>query len=151
MPPMAIPMSRETASLALALAGSKQRYMETLNLGMAFIGAVKAAQLPRPALPEEIAYPVAVGKVAAANGIGAEAAIAAYLHGLVSNQIQCAIRLGVTGQNGGVALLALLESEIIETAAKAASTGIDDLGSNTLVAEVTSMRHETLSSRIFRS
>lgn len=141
----------DIAALALALAGSKQRHLETLNLGMAFADAVTAAKLPCPGLPGGIAYPVAIGAVAAANGITAESAIAAFLHAFVSNQIQCAIRLGVTGQNGGVALLASLESAIAKTAARAAQSTLDDLGSNTLVTDITSMRHETLSSRIFRS
>lgn len=141
----------DVASLALALAGSKQRHMETLNLGMAFVDAVKAARLPCPALPDEIAYPVAVGAIAAANDISAESAIAAYLHAFASNQIQCSIRLGITGQTGGLTLLASLEPLVAEIAANAASSGIDNLGSNTLVADMTSMRHETLALRIFRS
>ena len=141
----------QTAALAAALAGSKERLMETLNLGGAFADAVKAAGLPCPCIPEDAAYPVAVGAVAAANAISAEDAAAAFLHAFVSNQIQCAIRLGVTGQNGGVALLASLESRIAEIAAHAAASTPDDLGGSAIMADIASMRHETLHSRIFRS
>jgi urease accessory protein len=140
-----------SAELAAALTGSSERHLETISLGRAFIDAVKASGLPCPVLPDETAYPIAVGAVTAVNGIGAEAVAAAYLHGYVSNQIQCAIRLGVTGQNGGVALLAKLEPLIAETAAKAAQSTLDDLGTNTIHADIAAMRHETLTSRIFRT
>jgi urease accessory protein len=139
------------ADLANALAGSQERHLETSNLGDAFIDAVKSSGLPCPALPEGAAYPVAVGATAAANDIDAEAAAAAFVHGYASNQIQCGIRLGVLGQNGGVALLAKLEPLIAEMAAKAAQSTLDDLGANTIQADIASMRHETLTSRIFRT
>ena len=142
----------ETAALAEALAGSKERHMETLNLGGAFINAVRAGGLAFPdALGSGAAYPVAVGAAAAAQGLTALDAISAYLHAFISNQIQCAIRLGVTGQNGGVAVLAGLEALIAETARRAAISTLDDIGTNTIMADIMSMRHETLYSRIFRS
>ncbi|MGL4491073.1 MAG: urease accessory protein UreF [Rhizobiaceae bacterium] len=139
------------SELALALAGSQERHMETLNLGRAFVDAAKAAAMPCPDMPNDVAYPVAVGAVAKTNAIDAEAAVCAYLHAFVSNQIQCAIRLGVTGQSGGVALLAGMENLIAETGAKAATSSLDALGSNIIFADILSMRHETLYSRTFRS
>jgi urease accessory protein len=139
------------ADLAKALSGSQERYLETMNLGEAFVDAVKASGLPCPLLPDEAAYPVVVGAVARANAIDPEDAAAAFLHGYVSNQIQCAIRLGVTGQNGGVALLAKQEPMIAAMAAKAAQSTLDDLGSNTIQADIAAMRHETLPTRIFRT
>ena len=125
--------------------------METINLGGAFMEAVNASGLPSPALPGGVAYPVAVGAIAAANNIDPEPAAAAFLHGYASNQIQCGIRLGMLGQNGGVALLARLEPLIAEMAAKAAQSTLDDVGANTINADIAAMRHETLTSRIFRT
>lgn len=142
---------KDIADLATALAGSQERHLETANLGGAFTEAVNASGLPSPALPDGAAYPVAVGATAAANSIDAEAAAAALLHGYASNQIQCGIRLGVLGQNGGVALLARLEPLIAEMAAEAAQSTLNDLGANTIQADIASMRHETLTSRIFRT
>lgn len=142
----------ELRELASALAGSKERHFEQQNLGSAFISAVKAGGLAMPAsLAESAAYPVAVGACAAAQGMEAGSALTAYLHAFASNQIQCAIRLGILGQAAGVRLLAELELSILETAAKAAASSLDDLGSNTIAAEIASMRHETLYSRIFRT
>lgn len=143
---------RAVAELAEALAGSRERHMESRNLGAAFITAVTSGGLAMPgALGDAAPYPVAVGAAAAAQRLGCAETIAAYLHSFAGNQIQCAIRLGILGQAGGVRLLAQLEAVILETASKAAASALDDLGSNTIAAEIASMRHETLYSRIFRT
>ncbi|MGB8817751.1 MAG: urease accessory protein UreF [Rhizobiaceae bacterium] len=142
----------ETATLAEGLAGSQERHLEQQNLGSAFIDAVKASGLAMPAeIGEQVPYPVAVGAIAAAQGLELESALGAFVHAFVSNQIQCAIRLGVTGQNGGVALLAAMEPVILEAAKCASLSTLEDLGTSTLMADVSSMRHETLYSRIFRT
>lgn len=142
----------EIAALAEALAGSNERHMEQANLGDAFVEATRAGRLELPPLPNDrIAYPVAIGAACAAQGLALEHALSAFLHAFVSNQIQCAIRLGVLGQNGGVALLTGMEPVIAETAARANHSTLDDLGSSALMADISSMRHETLYSRIFRT
>ena len=143
---------RSIAALAEALAGSHERFMESQNLGTAFITAVRSGGLALPkTLGDSTAYPVAVGAAAAAQGLPAIDALSAYLHAFSSNQIQCAIRLGVLGQNGGVGLLTGLEPLIGETAARASVSTLDELGSNAIISEIAAMRHETLYSRIFRT
>lgn len=141
----------EANEMALALAGSKERYLEATAQGVAFVAAVRAANLPCPALPEPIAYSISVGAVAAVQDIAAEDAVGAFLHAFLSNQIQCAIRLGITGQYGGVALLAQLENRIAGLSSGLAASTLDDLGSNTIMADISSKRHEALGSRIFRT
>ncbi len=142
----------EMATLAAALAGSKERWLEQSNLGGAFIDTVRASGLELPlSIAGKIAYTVAIGAVSAAQGLDCESALIAFVHAFVSNQIQCAIRLGVLGQNGGVALLARFEGLILETAHSANISTLDDLGASSLMADISSMRHETLYSRIFRS
>lgn len=142
----------EITDLAEALAGSKERHLEQQNLGGAFLDAVKASGLNMPlAIGDRAAYPVAIGATAAAQGLELESALGAFLHGYISNQIQCAIRLGVLGQNGGVALLSSLEPVILETARQANLSTLEDLGASSLMTDISSMRHETLYSRIFRS
>lgn len=138
--------------LAEALAGSRERHMETMLQGEAFLTA--AAHWPHPGLETlhgAIAYPVAVGAVAGMHGTGLEAALAAYLHASASNLVSVAIRCGVTGQTHGLGVLAKLEPVISATAARAAATTLDDLGSATITADISALRHETLHSRLFRS
>jgi urease accessory protein len=142
----------ELADLAAALAPSKERLLEQQNLGAAFIDAVRVSGLALPeGLGESASYPVAVGAVCAAQKLACFDALAAYLHAFASNQIQCAIRLGLLGQNAGVALLAKLEETIIQIAERASNSTLDDLGSSAIMADIMTMRHEDLNSRIFRT
>ncbi|MCF3641451.1 urease accessory protein UreF [Rhizobium sp. TRM95111] len=140
------------AELAAALCGSGERYRESLQQGEAFLTA--AAAWPHPALAtlgSSTAYPVAVGAVAGAHATGLEASAAAYLHAVVSNLASVAIRCGVIGQRDGVAVLAAIEPLLARIAARAACSMLDDLGSATVLADVASLRHETLEPRLFRS
>ena len=120
----------EVMELAEALAGSAERHRETMLLGEAFLqGAQAWPHEVFAALGPAAAYPVAV----------------------LSNLVSVAIRCGVTGQQGGIAVLAELESPVVKAAAAAAASTLDDLGSATLVAEIAALRHETLGPRLFRS
>ena len=142
----------EAAELAEALAGSKERHQETMLLGEAFLSAASA--WPHPVfsiLPAKTAYPVAVGAVAGAHDISREKALAAFLHALASQMLSAGIRLGVTGQKDGVAILAGLEDVIAEIAKRAAQSSLDDLGAATVQADIASLRHETQGTRLFRS
>ncbi|WP_170990087.1 urease accessory protein UreF [Aquamicrobium sp. LC103] len=143
---------REVAELAEALAGSKERHMEAMLQGTAFLKA--AATWPASAiasLGEECPYCVAVGATAGAHAIALEDALAAFLQAFSANLAQAAIRLGVIGQTEAVALLARLEPEILATATRAARSTLDELGSATLASEIAAMRHEEQYSRLFRS
>ena len=142
----------ETVELARALAGSAERYRETVLLGDAFVTAAQAWPhdvLQR--LPTSAPYPIAVGAIAAANGVGLEDVLAAHLHACVSQFVSAGIRLGVCGQRDGVAILAALEGEIATVAKRASLSTLDDLGSATILADTASLRHETQSTRLFRS
>ncbi|KRD69896.1 urease accessory protein UreF [Ensifer sp. ENS10] len=139
------------ADLAEALAGSRERHTETTLQGQAFL--VAARSWPHPvldALPETV-YPVAVGAVAGAHETGLEPALAAFLNAAVSNAVSVVIRCGVIGQRDGVGVIAALEPIIAATAGKAANASLDDLGSATIMADISALKHETLHSRLFRS
>lgn len=142
----------EIAQLGEALSGSQERHLESMLQGEAFAGA--AAAWPHPmlaGLPATCPYCVAVGAVAGAHGVALESALAAFLQAFASNLCQAAIRLGVTGQTGAVATIAALEPLVLATAARAARSTLDDLGSSTILSDIASMRHEVQYSRLFRS
>jgi urease accessory protein len=143
----------ELAELGEALAGSHERHTETMLQGAAFRIATLNGW-PHPALerlPAACPYAVAVGTAAGAHGLTLEPALAVFLQAFAGNLAQAAIRLGVTGQSGAVAMIAALEQDIVETAGRAALSTLDDLGSAAIVSEIMSMRHETHYSRLFRS
>jgi urease accessory protein len=142
----------DVAALGLALAGSAERFSETLSLGKAF--ATAASAWPHPVLermPGDLPFPVAVGAIAVGHGVPLTQALAAYLHAAVSQAVSAGIRLSVAGQAQGVAILAALEAPVEEVSRRAASTSLDDLGTSTVQAEIAALRHETQHSRLFRS
>lgn len=142
----------DIAELAEALAGSAERHLESTAQGAAFLTAASA--WPHEAtrgLPAACPYSVAVGAVAGAHLVPLADTLALFLQAFASNMIQAAIRLGVLGQARAVELLARLEPVLVETAARAASSTLDDLGSATVMAEIAAMNHETQHSRLFRS
>jgi urease accessory protein len=142
----------EVADLAAALAGSRERHMESTLQGAAFLKAVEAWPVAGlSSLPEDCAYCVAIGAVTGAHGVPLGDALGAFLQAFATNLVQAGIRLGVTGQQGAVALIAELERTVSEVAACAANSSLDDLGACAVVSDIAAMRHEMQYSRLFRS
>ena len=138
----------EIAALARALCISAERLTEMNDQGAAF---ADAAQVWLGANNRDWPLAVGVGHAAAALNIPLDAALAAYLHAFVSNQLQAAIRISVLGQKGAAAILMALEPEIKSLADKAAISTLDDLGSAGFLADIAAMNHEILQPRLFRS
>lgn len=142
----------ELSELGLAMAGSAVRYREMLLLGQAFCNAASAWPVPVLALlPKDVPYAVAVGAIGAGNGLATKSVLIAYLHSGASQLVSAGIRLGVCGQVQGVSILAALEEVIEGISAQALTSTLDDLGTATIGAEISSLRHEKLHSRLFRS
>lgn len=138
------------AKLGEALAGSRERHMETMLQGEAFLNAAgpwTQNDLPTAALP----YPIALGLVAAQCDVELELAVAAFLHGFVANLVQAAIRIIPLGQSAGLEVLAELEALVLDTAHRAAGSSLGDLGSASFLSDIMAMKHETQYSRLFRS
>lgn len=142
----------EIIELAGAMAGSKERHMETMLQGAAFQQALAVwSSEQSPGALDGVPYAVAVGNTAARHDIALEPALTAYLHAFVSNLVQAAVRIVPLGQSDGVSALAALEEAVLATAALAAASTLDNLGSATFMSEIMAMRHETQYSRVFRS
>ncbi|MEP3233490.1 MAG: urease accessory protein UreF [Hyphomicrobiales bacterium] len=140
----------ELVDLAQAMSFSSERYLETMDQGSAFLLASKAWQ-ENDLLPAKCPLPIAIGVLAARMDVALEDTVAASLHAVLSNQIQAALRLMKLGQQGALDVLASLEGNILQAAAKAANSTLDDLGSCAIIADIAAMKHETMQSRIFRS
>ena len=145
------------AELAEALAPSRERHLETMAMGEAFLAAVRAAW-PDESLNRlfvvtggKIAYPVAVGAVSAANAISLDDALPVYLNALAANLVSVAVRLVPLGQSEGLRIVAGIEPLLLATAARAAQASLDDIGSATFSSDIASMKHETQYSRVFRT
>jgi urease accessory protein len=145
------------AELAAALAPTKERHLEITAQGNAFIEAT-AAVWPCTALDwlkavwdGPVAYPVAVAVAAAGHGVACGAALAAFLQALAANWVSAGVRLVPLGQTDGQRVLAALEPVVTQTAQRAITAKLDDIGSAAFRADLASARHETQYTRLFRS
>lgn len=135
---------------ALALATSRERHLETAQIGRAF--RIAAGVFAAPVLgDDEIAYPVAAGSACAAMGIDRNHALLAWLQGFTATLTSVAVRLVPIGQTAGLEVLRDLAPVIAATAQRAAKATLGDLGAITLAADIAAMKHETQHSRVFRT
>jgi urease accessory protein len=146
----------EANDLALALAPSRERWLETSAQGDAFALAIRDAW-PSPMLAslaqraEHIAYPIALGAASADHHVRLGVLLDASLLAFASNLVSAAVRLGPIGQTDGQRILAALIPHVRACAQFAAPGSLDDLGGAALRSDIASMRHETQYSRLFRT
>lgn len=147
----------DVAELAAAAQPGRERQAETLAQGGAFVLAARVwGAPPLDALAsrigvERIAYPVAVGALAAEHGVGEEAATLGLLHAFNANLVSSAVRLVPLGQTAGLRVLAALEGTVQDVAAETRGATLDDLGGACFRSDIASLRHETQHTRLFRS
>jgi urease accessory protein len=147
----------EVAELAAAFTPSRERLLETTAQGRAFAEIAHAAW-PCATLERlsrtwsgPLAYPVAVGAVAAGHGIALDLTLPAFLHAQAANWISAGVRLIPLGQTESQRVLAALEGTVAAVAGRALNAALDELGSATFRADLASMHHETQYTRLFRS
>ena len=145
---------REVNELAIALAGSAERRLETTAQGTAFVAAARAAW---PCAPldafgaEPAAYPVAVGAVVAGHAIALENAAPAFALAVFGALVSAATRLGAVGQTEGQKIVAALAPRLAAMAARALLAEPDAIGACAFRSDLAAMKHETQYSRLFRS
>lgn len=147
----------EVAELAAAFTPSRERHLETTAQGRAFVDTASATwncdalkQLLE-SWPGPIAYPVAVGTVAAGHGVPLDLTLHAFLHAQTANWISAGVRLIPLGQTDSQRILAALEPIVTSVAGRALAATLDELGAATFRADLASMYHETQYTRLFRS
>lgn len=147
----------EIAELARAFVPSRERYLETITLGRAFVEVTRAAW-PCPALVKlqelcsgPVAYPIAVGVACAGHDVPLAPALHAFLMAVAANWISAGVRLVPLGHTDSQRLLRALEPAIATTAQRAAAATLADLGSASFRADLASIKHETQYTRLFRS
>jgi urease accessory protein len=160
--------TRNMNELALALCSSRERYLETTQLGAAFmiaadIFAQSKTPLRRSAPPPPqwgevpegrrgaLAYPIAAARACKFMGVELNHALLAFLQGFSNALISVAVRLVPLGQTAGLETMRNLMPVIADTAKRVSTSSLDDLGSCTLLSDIAAMKHETQHSRIFRT
>lgn len=144
---------QELADLALALTASAERRLEMLDMGGAFVRAAQtgwASDIYRR-LPPACPYAVAAGAIAAAHNAELSDTLMCFLTAAVQAQISVGVRLVPLGQTEGLRIMAGVEPAIAALARLAPALNLEDMGGSSYAADIAQMRHETLTTRIFRS
>lgn len=136
------------ATLAGALAASRERWTETTEQGAAFLRTTNALTgQDWPAMP----LPVAVGVAARGLGLAPDRVISLYLQAFAGALVQAAVRFVPLGQTEGQQVLAGLHPLILRLVAEAVAAPLEAIGSGALGSDLAAMQHETMDTRIFRT
>ena len=146
----------EANDLALALAGSRERYLETTAQGNAFATAIATAWSstgvkPTHGLTGDVAYPVAIAAATAAHDMALSPVLEAFGLAAIANLSSALVRLNVIGQSDGQRLIAALLSDVFALAADAATSNLDDTGGCAFHSDIASLKHEMQTFRVFRT
>jgi urease accessory protein len=145
----------EINDLALAMATSRERRLETATQGNAFLLAIRkswpCASVDLMPASEDVTYPVAVAVAAAGHNLPLAATLDMFCLGFVCNLLSAAIRLGIIGQTDGQNVIAGLMPIIDDSAQSCATNDLADLGGSAFRSDLASLKHETQYTRLFRS
>ncbi len=133
---------------ARALVPSSERLTETVQQGAAFVRVVNDVwghDLP------DLTFPVAFGVACAAQNLPLEEAAQMFLHAFVSALVSAAVRAVPLGQTDGQRVITALAPLCERTVQVALTQTLDDIGSACFLADIASMQHETLYSRMFQT
>ncbi|MCZ8183537.1 MAG: urease accessory protein UreF [Beijerinckiaceae bacterium] len=150
-----LPAILDLAELGIALGLSQERRLETAQQGAAFYALV-ASSWPHPGWIDwpdgrELPYPVAVGVAGAIHRQPLRPLLAAYLQAFAANLLAAGIRLAVIGQAEAQSRQASLLPVLSALADEALTASLDDLGGMAIRGDLMSLRHETQTTRLFRS
>ena len=139
----------EVNELALALCPSKERWIETSNLGKAFCKNINENWDYK--VDTNLAYPVAIGKTGSYFKIPLEKLLIAFLQSFASNLINVGIKHIPLGQSEGQKILINSLPFIEKQANILKITKVNNLGSSAFLSDLSSMYHETLNNRIYQT
>lgn len=145
----------DLAELGIALGLSQERRLETAQQGAAFYALV-ASSWPHPDWIDwpdgrDLPYPVAVGLAGAIHRQPLRPLLGAWLQAFAANLLAAGIRLAVIGQAEAQARQASLLPILSALADEALTASLDDLGGMAIRGDLMSLRHETQTTRLFRS
>ena len=147
----------ELNDLALAFQTTAELRLESTAQGQAYL-AVSRDTWPCEAVDaliampgEDVAYPVAVGAVAAGHEVSQRATLLAYAHAFAANLVSAAVRLVPLGQTDGQRVTAILMPVAEAAVSRALDTPVDEVATATPIVDLASMNHESQYTRLFRS
>ena len=137
----------ELNDLALAMCSSKERKIETLAMGNAFMKILKESW--KFELPANMAYPICLGKAGLHFKIPVELTSLFYLQSFTSNLINICVKHVPLGQKIGQDCIVNTMPIIKNVAEKIKDFSLEDLGGICFNADIYSIKHEYLTSRVY--
>lgn len=133
---------------ARAFAASAERLTETLSQGAAFaeVTGVVWGGATTPAT-----YPVAVGAAARAHDLPLALTAQMFLQAFAAMLAGAGMRLGIVGQTEGQRIIRAHTPLCAALADRALEADPEALSATAFAADIAAMRHETLTTRIFRT
>lgn len=143
--------------LACAWRATSEMALESAQTGVAFLATLRAAW-PSPALDRFAALcgdrqpglALTFG-VAAAETAPLDLTLRFQLASWTAHQISAGVRLIPLGQTAGQRLTAKLEPAVLRAAKAAEQADLDEVAGAAWIVDIASMRHETQTTRLFRS
>jgi urease accessory protein len=102
-------------------------------------------------LPVSPILAVVIGVRSAKEQIPVNVALPAFLHSYVANLVTAGIRLIPLGQTDGQFAIVQLEPAVLSASQCARTASLEEIGSAGFMVELSSIRHETQYTRLFRS
>ncbi len=139
----------ELNELALSLCPSKERKIESVEMGNAFRKVL--ADSWDFNIKENTAYPIAVAKAAKHFDIPLNLTIVSYLQSFVSNLINVCIKHIPIGQKIGQDCIIKTYELIREIEKENQNLNLEDLGGICFNSDIYSIKHENLKTRIYKT
>ena len=139
----------ELNELALSLCPSKERKIESIEMGNAFRKVLEDSWNYK--IQENTAYPISVGKAAKYFKIPLNLTIISYLQSFASNLINVCIKHIPIGQKVGQDCIIQMYDLIREIENESKNLELEDLGGVCFNSDIYSIKHENLKTRIYKT
>ena len=139
----------ELNELALSLCPSKERKIESIEMGNAFRKVLGDSWNYK--IPENTAYPISVGKAARHFNIPLNLTIISYLQSFASNLINVCVKHIPIGQKVGQDCIIQTYDVIREIEQESENLKLEDLGGICFNSDIYSIKHENLKTRVYKT
>ena len=139
----------EVNDLALSLCPTKERKIESIEMGNAFRKVLEDSWNYK--IQENTAYPVSVGKAAKYFKIPLKLTIISYLQSFASNLINVCIKHIPIGQKVGQDCIIQMYDLIREIENESKNLELEDLGGVCFNSDIYSIKHENLKTRLYKT
>ena len=143
------PIKVRINDLCLGLSAGHERHLETQQLGRSFTANLNKCYAL--ALPDGLAYPVAIGMASAQLDLDLVLTLQSYLQSFAANLISVGVRTIPVGQIAGQECLVRILPIIKTLCTQLERAPLTELGSCSVIADLMSLQHEQNIPRLYKT